>query len=231
MPDRYAADASTAEVAPAEAPVEPVGESVEELTEPEVDEVEAPTTEVLPAESTEFLPAEPSARPARHQPAVVEAVGGWLRAAALVIPTALLIGAALFFWIAAGPGGQSKQTRDTVLRVARQDAVNFATYDYRHLDSDFALVANASTGTFHNQFLQSTKALAPTFRQFKAIATGTVQDAGIVQLSKNHAVVLVYVDQVVQNANRPQASTGRFRFEVDLARVHGQWLISNLAPV
>ena len=228
MPDRHSADAPAAPDPAVEAPASP---AVDEVSAPGIGELETPTTEIVSEEPTALLPAPPPAAPAGRQPSLLGAVGGWPIAVALLIPVALLIGAALYFWVAAGPGGQSKAARDTVLRIARQDAVNFATYDYHHLDSDFALVSNASTGTFQNQFVQSTKALKKTFIQFKAVAKGTVQDAGIVQLSKNRAVVIVYVDQTVQNANRPQPSTGRFRFEVDLTRVGGKWLISNLAPV
>ena len=231
MPDRHAADLPVAEPARVEPPVaEPVAD-----VPAQGDEV----VEAVPPPSARDEVAPPEALVAPTAP-----VQGWFDQ--VQIPTAVLIAlvavvlalAALggYFWTSSpgggiSGGGTSDATRQAVLQVARQDAVNFATYDYRHLEQDFAYVANASTGSFHDQFLQSAKALTPTFQQLKATATGTAQDAGIVRLTHNHAVVLVYVDQTVQNTQRPQPSIGRFRFEIDLVRQGNQWLITNLAPV
>jgi Mce-associated membrane protein len=122
--------------------------------------------------------------------------------------------------------------RDAVLHAARQQAVNFTTLDYRHLDRDLGRVLAASTGDFRKQFRAGTKDLTQLVTQNKAIARGEVLDAGLVSSDADSARVLVVADSTVTNTGSPKPEKRHYRIQMDLVRAHGgRWLVSDLTFV
>ena len=77
--------------------------------------------------------------------------------------------------------GSTRTTGVTeVLHAARQQAVNFTTLDYRHLDRDLGRVLDGATGDFRKQFRAGTTDLTALVTANKAVADGEVLEAGLV---------------------------------------------------
>jgi Mce-associated membrane protein len=125
--------------------------------------------------------------------------------------------------------------RDGILHAARQQAVNFTTLDYRHLDRDLGRVLDGSTGDFRKQFRSGTKDLTQLVTANKAVATGEVLDAGLVSDDSDSARVLVVADSTVTNTGSPKPDKRHYRIQMDLVRdpavSGGRWLVSDLTFV
>ncbi len=117
---------------------------------------------------------------------------------------------------------------EAILSAASQEAVNFTTLDYRHLDADLAQVMAGATGTFRSEFQAKLDQLKSLITTNKAVSTGRVLEAGIVSDSPTAARVLLAVDSTVNNSAEPNGSQRHYRIQLDLVRVDGRWLTSNL---
>ena len=120
------------------------------------------------------------------------------------------------------------ERRTAILSAARQQAVNFTTLDYRHLDRDLGRVLHGATGDFRTQFGSGTKDLTTLVTQNKAVSRGEVLDAGLVTDDPDSARVLVVADSTVTNAAQPKPAKRHYRMQLDMVRKGGRWLVSDL---
>ena len=120
------------------------------------------------------------------------------------------------------------QRRTDVLAAARQQAVNFTTLDYQHLDRDLARVLRGATGDFRSQFRAGTKDLSALVTENQAVSQGEVLDAGIVSDDADSARVLVVADSTVTNSADPKPQRRHYRMQLDLVREGSRWLVSDL---
>jgi Mce-associated membrane protein len=120
------------------------------------------------------------------------------------------------------------QARSSALAAAQTYAVDVASYDYQHLDQDFARVTAHATGAFKDQFQKASTSLKPLIIQYKGVAKATVRGAGVVQASTDKATVVVFVDQTVTNTNSTTPRVDRNRVTITLVHQGGQWLISQV---
>jgi Mce-associated membrane protein len=114
------------------------------------------------------------------------------------------------------------------LSAARQAAVTLLTYDYRHLDQDFAAVLNGSTGGFKKDFASRQSTAKSLFVQGKAIAGGQVLDAAVVSSTPTSATALVVIDQSVKNVSVPNGTVKHYRMQLKLSKVGSAWLVSDV---
>jgi Mce-associated membrane protein len=153
---------------------------------------------------------------------------------ALVSVVALVATGVLVPKISAASSRDDRRTE--VLQAARQQAVNFTTLDYRHLDRDLGRVLDGSTGDFRKQFRSGTKDLTQLVTANKAVSTGTVLSAGLVSSDADSARVLVVADSTVVNTGSPKGEKRHYRIQMDLVRHPGgsgrsAWLVSDLTFV
>jgi Mce-associated membrane protein len=118
-----------------------------------------------------------------------------------------------------------------VLSAARQIAIDFAVYDYRHIDADFSRVANESTGTFKSRFVTSSAGVRELIIKAKAVSKAEIAAEGLVDASANRASVVVALDRTVTNTSAPNGQHDSFGLEIDLLRIHGRWLASGVKPL
>jgi Mce-associated membrane protein len=118
--------------------------------------------------------------------------------------------------------------RTSAVSAAKTDAVDVASYDYRHLAQDFGAVEHEATASFRRSFIKSSDALTKVLTQYHATAKATVLSAGLVSLSSTAAVVILFVNQTVANTAQKAPTTDDSRIKVTLDRSGGRWLISNL---
>lgn len=126
---------------------------------------------------------------------------------------------------------QTKALRSEVLASARQIAVDFAVYDYRHIDADFTRVANESTGKFKSQFVTQSAGVRQLIIKAKAVSNAEIAAEGLVEAATNHASVVVALDRTVTNTSAPKGQRDSFGLEIDLLRVNGKWLASGVKPL
>ncbi|MGV9994837.1 hypothetical protein [Streptomyces sp. NPDC003374] len=125
----------------------------------------------------------------------------------------------------------AEQRRQDILAAARQSALNFTSLDYRHYDRDSGNVLKGATGEFKKEFAAQTTQLTRLVARNKSVSEGQVLEAGIVRSDARSARVLVVADSKVTNFAAPHGQARTSRLQLDLARVSGRWLTSDVAFV
>jgi Mce-associated membrane protein len=118
--------------------------------------------------------------------------------------------------------------RADAVEVAKTFAVDFGSYDYQHLDTDFTEVATRMTPSFAKSYTDTSDRLKSTFLQYKTQVTARLQGYGVTSVTKSRAVVIVFLDQTVRTTQSSTPRIDRNRLEVDLVRVKGKWLVAKL---
>ena len=116
----------------------------------------------------------------------------------------------------------------SAVTAAKSYAVEFGSYDYRHLDADFAKVAAHLTPQFKTSYIASSSKLKPAIEQVQGVAVGTVRAAGLVSATDTTALVAVFLDQKVTTSQSSTPRIDRNRLLVSLVKSGDSWLISKL---
>jgi Mce-associated membrane protein len=125
-----------------------------------------------------------------------------------------------------------ESTRSDVVGAATSGVATVLSYDYRHLDSDFAAAERLLSPKFRKQYDDTTaKGVKPLAAKYKAISSADVSAAGIVEAERDRAVVLVFVNQTVTNSQLTAPRLDRSRIDVTLVRSNGHWLIDKLTTL
>lgn len=168
------------------------------------------------------------------EPATASSAGTarWRRAPGLAFSVGLALVAAL---VLAGVLGHRAldqravaQDRSDALAAARQIAVNFSTLDYQTFDRDTARVTAAATGTFRSDFAAQAAQIKQVVVANKSVSTGIVGQAALVSATSTTARVLVALDANVTNTSSTTPTARHYRVQLDLTKVHGHWLASQL---
>jgi Mce-associated membrane protein len=190
-------------------------------TSPEIDDGEAEFERVSAAEETNRSDGPPGGTRRR-----------WLLVGAGIVVAALLVIELVMLLSARSQVSNLKaldHAQATALAAASQYAAEVASYDYHHLNQDFALVESNSTASFRTQFSNSSAALRPILTQYHAVAKAKVVAAGLESATTNRAVASVFINQTVSNTTQKSGpTTDQSRLELTLVRQHGKWLIENL---
>lgn len=153
--------------------------------------------------------------------------------ARLVVPAlslALAIALVLAGWFGLEARSDTKRedARRAVVAAATGYAVDLTTYDHARLDADFQKVLDNSIGDFRSEYTAASDSLRKFIAQFKAKATGKVLESAVLSGDSKRAVVLLFVDQTVTNANAKDPRIDRSRMKMELEKQGGRWLISGL---
>ncbi len=149
-----------------------------------------------------------------------------LAASALVVGLAILAGLLV---LQVRADDRVEQARTQARAAAESSAVTLLSYDYRHLDRDFAAARKLLTGGFADDYASTTeKVVRPTAEQVKAVVTAEVVSSSVVRAEQNRAVVLLFVDQTTTSTRveGPQVDLNRVRMQ--LVRSGGRWLVSGV---
>ncbi|WP_208035199.1 hypothetical protein [Streptomyces cyanogenus] len=159
--------------------------------------------------------------------------GGRRRLLSAGLVTATVLTTALSVWLGLRLADQreAEQRRQDVLAAARQSALNFTSLDYRHYDRDSGNVLKGATGDFRKQFAAQTRQLTKLVAQNRSVSEGQVLEAGIVRSDERSARVLVVADSKVSNTAAPEGQARTYRLQLDLVRVGGRWLTSDVTFV
>lgn len=154
------------------------------------------------------------------------------RAPGLGLTLALAVVAALVLAVVLGRQAVQQRSvardRTDALAAARQIAVNFSTLDYRTFDRDTARVTAEATGAFRSDFAAQAAQIKQVVVANKSVSSGQVAQAALVSATSSTARVLLALDATVTNTSATQPTARHYRVQLDLAKVKGRWLASQL---
>lgn len=200
-------------------------------TELEATEAEAQLEEAEPdatepeAEPVAVNDAVPQAKPQKPR---VE----WARVTAYrVLPALALVLAAAaggLWYLTANHSNEAEQA--AVIKVASDGTVALLSYEPDTVRRQLTDARKLLTTPFLDEYTTLTKSVIPGAEQRHISAATSVPAAAAVSVEKNHAVVLVFVNQTVRIGDQPPTSTPTSA-RVTLERLGGQWLIAKFEPV
>jgi len=158
-----------------------------------------------------------------------------LTAALCVLLVAGLVAVAVLGW-RYREGVQAEQARGQALTAARQAAPVVLSYDYRHLDRDFAAARARLTGHFRDEYSKTTTTVVgPTARKYHGVVKATVAQptggspaASVISASADRAVVLLFVNQVTTSTQVSGSRVDLNRVRMTLTRTAGDWKVSGV---
>jgi Mce-associated membrane protein len=147
------------------------------------------------------------------------------------VTLALVLTAALVAMRARG-ADRTETARSAAQAAAESDAVDLLSYDYRHLDRDFARARSHLTGKFAADYTTTTnRTVRPLAPQVHAVVKATVASSSVVQASQNHVVVLLFVNQTTTSTRLDAPRTDLNRVRITMARVGSGWKVSKVAAL
>lgn len=132
-------------------------------------------------------------------------------------------------------GWRAEQTRGEALAAARKAAPGVLSYDYRHLDRDFARARTHLTGSFRTEYGRTTtKVVGPTARKYHGVVKATVAApsggglpaVSVVSAGPDKAVVLLFVNQVTTSTQVTGSRVDLNRVRMTLTRTSEGWKVS-----
>lgn len=115
--------------------------------------------------------------------------------------------------------------------VAVAYVLRLTNVDADDVDRNFAEIAEGATGEFDAMHARSAARLRQLLIDDKATARGHVAEAVVKSAAKNHAVVVLLVNQSVRNADHPEPVMDRSRIRMTMDKVDGRWLASKVELV
>lgn len=150
-----------------------------------------------------------------------------LALAFLTVLLLLLTGWLTYAVVNSGGPAPIEDTRKSALEAGRDAARLVFSYDYRHLDKDFAAAEATTTGTFKKEYANTTKKLVGDVApRYKAVLLAEVSEAGIVNATQDRVLLLVFLD--VQSTSTLAAApkvTPR-RLKMTMQRRGDRWLVA-----
>ena len=154
------------------------------------------------------------------------------------LPSARIVAAAaVFVGLLAGAGvlgwqvWQARQI-DHAGQEAQRTAVSYAqvltSINSNNVDENFQQVLDGATGEFKDMYSKSSVELRQLLIENKATAHGVVIDSAVQSVSKDRAVILLFVDQAVANTKLPDPRIDRSRMKMTLEKVDGRWRASKV---
>lgn len=150
-------------------------------------------------------------------------------AAALVVAIAFGVVVSVFgVGSSAAESTQESAARKEVQRVASAFAVNVNTYSSGRIDGYTKRVRPLLTDSFEKSFSKAIDQIVSQMRSAKISSKGEVLVTGVSSIDRDSATVLVVSDADVSTAAGERAR--HFRWEVDLVRKNGAWLVNRFQP-
>jgi Mce-associated membrane protein len=130
------------------------------------------------------------------------------------------------------PVADQPAARQAATQAASTGTVKVLSYSPDTLDQDFEAASAMLTGDFLTYYKQFTsQVVRPAAQQKNVKTTATIQRAGVESLTRDAAVILVFVNQTTTNKDLPSPTTSASTVRVGLAKVKGNWLINRFDPV
>jgi len=200
---------------------------IDEPDEPAEAELESTEPEQDAAEPVEAEPAAPKYAVPQSNPRIA-----WVRVTAYrilpVLALVLAVAAGGLWYLTSRHGNEADQA--AVIKVASDGTVALLSYEPDTVRQQLTDARKLLTTPFLDEYTTLTKSVIPGAEQRHISAATSVPAAAAVSVEENHAVVLVFVNQIVRVGDQPPTSTPTSA-RVTLERLGGQWLIAKFEPV
>jgi len=126
---------------------------------------------------------------------------------------------ALAGWLSYNTSRQqaAADTRNLMVQVAKQGAVNLTTISYTEVDKDVQRILDSSTGAFHEDFQHRAQPFIDVVKQARSTSTGTVTAAGLESQDSDQAQVLVAVEvKTATNGAPPPQQPRNWRMRISV---------------
>ena len=151
--------------------------------------------------------------------------------AALLVASVAAAGS-VYWWIYRPDRLTNAASQQRVTDAAREGTVALLSYAPETLDKDLATAKSHLTGEFLKYYSDFTdKIVAPAAKQKGVKTEATVARAAVSEMQPDHAVVLVFVNQVTTSKDRPDPALATSSVLVTMINQDGRWLISEFNPV
>lgn len=117
------------------------------------------------------------------------------------------------------------------LAAAEAYVLRLTDIDANDIDRSFADIAEGSTGEFNGMHNRSSAKLRRLIIDNGVTARGHVAEAAIKSAERNHAVVVLLVNQAVRDADNPEPVIDRSRIRMTMDRIDSRWLASKVELV
>jgi Mce-associated membrane protein len=122
-----------------------------------------------------------------------------------------------------------QQARADVTRVAQRFTAEVNNYDVGTIDSYQSRIGPMLSTTFRGEFQKSMQDIVAAVKQSKMTSHGDVLTSAVSSVDPDSATVLVVADADVRTVFDTRKR--HFRWEVDLVKVDGRWLVDDFKPV
>lgn len=156
---------------------------------------------------------------------VVTGVAALVAAAALAVVVAQLV----VLRPAVAEMEQEAQTRGAVVRAAERFTVEVNNYDATDIGTLEERVGPLLTTRFRTDFEKSVEDLLVQIEEARLTSKGEVLKSAVASVDADSATVLVVADASTQSVFDRRAR--HFRWEIELDKVDGEWLVDNFTPV
>lgn len=122
-----------------------------------------------------------------------------------------------------------QQARADVVRVAERFTAEVNNYNVQSIDSYQQTITPMLSTKFKGEFDQAMKDIVASVKQAKMTSTGQVLASAVGSIDPDSAQVLVVADAQVKTVFDTRER--HFRWEVNLVKVNGRWLVDDFTPV
>ncbi|MFD3596381.1 h domain protein [Nocardia sp. NPDC058640] len=129
---------------------------------------------------------------------------------------------------------QSKveQARTDAMSTAGRTVSAMFTYEPATVDTELPRAADNLTAEFRTEYLKLIEqAIAPGAKEKQLTVKATTQAEGVVSAEPEHAVVLLYLNQLTTSKDSPQGATSGSRVRVTLDKTDNRWLVAQVTPI
>jgi Mce-associated membrane protein len=150
----------------------------------------------------------------------------------LLVAASLGLLASLFYFSYLPDRDVDSQAAKSAVAAASEGTIAILSYSPDTLDHDFSSARSHLTGDFLSYYDQFTSQIvAPAARQKSVKTSAVVLRGAVSELRPDSAVVLLFVNQSTQSADRPEPTLTSSSVVVKLTKAYGKWLISSFNPV
>ena len=139
--------------------------------------------------------------------------------------------AALLVWTVRDHANGPESTAIPAVRAAESYVVALTSVDHRRIDDQIQSIRILATGGFRATFDEGAADFEKAVRTSRIRSTGKVVSLGVVSSTETGATVLVAARASVRSKGQAEAVERRYRFEVEVARVGGTWLVAAVAEL
>jgi Mce-associated membrane protein len=122
--------------------------------------------------------------------------------------------------------------RDQAMAAAHDHAEVILSYDYRHLDADFAAARSTLTGGFARDYKVTTTTLVrPGAEQYHVVVKAEVAAQSVVNATADQVVVLLFVNQTTTSTRLDGPKVDLNRVRLTLVKRGGDWLVNKVVAL